>query len=656
MIWNNKYYLTLLFVLSFGCIGNAQLQPYYYEGIREAKGIPLVEQYEFIIRGKDTIPEGTYALKKSVFLDGVLNEYDFFSVEGFNKMGQKVGKWRIREGALRPAGIGTIDQYLYTFKVEGRENVFKGDFQNGVKNGEWLVYQWDIANSEIQDTLLEANVTYIQDVLQGNTYLRKGDIAMYFDITSSGEISGIWNIMRLGEDSEVIEEENWYFEQGFLTRKEYKKDKETHVLHLDNNFSEFSSSEWIEFGDDFFRTIHLKKELEIEFGNQSFPSQLTIKGVENFHYFEDILRQGDFVMGLIEGIPFSRSLKTKIKKNIFSQQDSLYLREMQSLIQDLDSSLVRFYEDKAVQLAKNSLQPAQECIAILETLRDERGGQVDDFLSAYSSGLLEKLNVEYFVRQVISFDRTLLYRHSEEDKDLREYTLSTLSELESGNTFAQLVEHCQHLIMEAEILIDSVQTIITKIQKEESIVLMEESLRDLHAYWVEKTNYLEDNEIESIAKFDVGEKIKDYLDQQLEDYFKILNLEKRVETINYYKDCIAKVEPLISHLSSLVLNTHAIEDAYISQVFNPYTFTNMEDIAKPAIYNAYQDLLLPSILGNLHDLRCDNLESTAFNFTILFKSMQDFLIQETSKKERKLRKVKEPIKAAEILGITLDYN
>jgi hypothetical protein len=647
-------------ILFFFCVvttsAYAQVERKFLERTREIEGIPLVEQFEYKLKGKDTLQDGLYSLKKSVFLDGVLDNYDFFSVEGQKKSGEKTGEWSLRDGALRPAGIGTIDGYVYTFKVEGRENVFKGNLQNGVKNGEWQVYQWEVVNSEISDTLFEAKVFYRDDTLFGGVEIRTKDLSLDYQVTKAEQTAGVWRIRRWIDEGAILEEENWYFEKGALRRKEYRKGNQAQRLNLDSNFSETSSQEWVGFDNDFFELLALKQSLEMEFGQQSFPFHLSQEGYQLFVTFQEIMRRGDFMANMIEGLPFWNPMKTAIPINVLTPKDSSLLEEIREAIDSLDSQLLEFFNDKSVQLAQLTLPEAQEYISVMEAIRAQRIGALEVFLSAHHSGILEKVNMDYFARKIHSLDSTLVYSVEENQEKSKQYRLSGIQQWNESNVLEQLLNHCHYLRSETESLMDSVQSVIAKIQKEESIVLMEERLKELHAYWIDNARILKDHRLEEIAKFDVEERIRAYLDEQLSGYFSILSLEQRIESLDYFIDCLNGVGPLIRTLSSMVLNYEAIEEAYISQVFNPYTFTYMQDVEKPAIYNAFQDLLLPSILGNLHDLRCDNLKSSTLNFDILFKNMMDFLSQETSKRERKVRKVKEPLKAAEILGIALDFN
>ncbi|HKL03499.1 MAG TPA: hypothetical protein VJ911_07475, partial [Cryomorphaceae bacterium] len=75
----------------------------------------------------------------------------------------------------------------------------------------------------------------------------------------------------------------------------------------------------------------------------------------------------------------------------------------------------------------------------------------------------------------------------------------------------------------------------------------------------------------------------------------------------------------------------------------------------PSIYKSFNEVLLPAVLGNINNLRCNNVSGFTENFTLLFEGMIEILKRETGKIERKVKRTKTPSRASDILNFNLRF-
>lgn len=197
---------------------------------------------------------------------------------------------------------------------------------------------------------------------------------------------------------------------------------------------------------------------------------------------------------------------------------------------------------------------------------------------------------------------------------------------------------------------------LQEIQEEEKLVELENAM--LAKY--EKTNYLADSlitgEHDNFAGIDVAKAIVDFTDAQLAFYSNLTTIEEKTRAIEPLIQCFNRTEELIYTINKAPESIYKINEAYTKEVFNPYTFTNMEEKSKPSIYKAFNKLLLPGIFQNMQNLSCDNIRAYQANFKVLYDEMIDVLNEEnTNRKERKVKRTNTAKEAAEVLDMELSF-
>jgi len=202
----------------------------------------------------------------------------------------------------------------------------------------------------------------------------------------------------------------------------------------------------------------------------------------------------------------------------------------------------------------------------------------------------------------------------------------------------------------------NIKEYLSEVQKEEKLVELEEAL--LAKY--ERTKYLADSlitgEHDNFAGIDVADAIIDFADAELAVYSKLAKPEEKIQAIEPLINCFNRAEELIYTIHKAPESIYKINEAYTKEVFNPYTFTNMEEKSKPSIYKAFNKYLLPGIFQNMQKLNCNNMNPFQANFKILYDEMIEVLNEEnTNRMERKVKRAKSAEKATEILNMELSF-
>lgn len=138
-----------------------------------------------------------------------------------------------------------------------------------------------------------------------------------------------------------------------------------------------------------------------------------------------------------------------------------------------------------------------------------------------------------------------------------------------------------------------------------------------------------------LAGFNLTESINHFISSQLMHYARIIDAEEKATKIPFLFDCLEEVEQLIYYLERVPSLYFTVKDAYTNEVFNPYTFTNMEEVSKPNLFKSFNKVILPALFNNLNQLSCDKVELYKNNFSIAFNGMIALLQKDTQKRSER---------------------
>lgn len=272
-------------------------------------------------------------------------------------------------------------------------------------------------------------------------------------------------------------------------------------------------------------------------------------------------------------------------------------------------------------------------------------------LSLNDDNQLKFFNRDNLVQYNINLENdSAIYQILDKDTLSANYQFKTdLSFLndDSKSNLSKLTSLLEALNKELDIIIDSLREFLSEIQKEEKLVKLEEAM--LAKY--ENTKYLADSlitgEHDNFAGIDVAQAIIDFAERELALYSNLPTSEEKIIAIEPLINCFNEAVELIYTIQKAPESIYKINEAYTKEVFNPYTFTNMEEKSKPSIYKAFNKMLLPGIFQNMQNLTCDNMNAYEANFKILYNEMINVLNEDnTNRMERKVKRAKTPKKSS----------
>ena len=654
MVKHIRFFLLLIIILIKSTFSHGQKIQQYNSVIKVADKRYLAK-YDYYLQGKDTIYNGNFELSQK--FENQEDTYEYLAINGqFNK-GKANHKWVLTEGEFEPTGDGFYKGYTYSYQVNGHEFRAEGTYDNGDKTGLWKLYDWQIRNSEITDTTLIGSITYEKDRAEGKFQLRIKNDLLEGELGDLELTKGSWSFYIAGDDQSRNLVKEWIFKENTLVSMLLHRQGEIQEIKIENPAVDNISDETIPLDDDFLEIIELKARI--------FNEELLLKykaedDISNLYFtLLDNLELVDIIFSPITKSNLKPAISTKLKAAAIEERET-ELMDAVKIQNEINQKSVRsILGNPQINIASVSTNKVAEFKNVLELINHNFLKPTAEIISLY-----EHDKLKYFERnKLIQFkiklhNETAIQDVFKNDSLSNNYQFQTdLSAMKLGNSkLEKLLTLAQALEKELALIKKNLQAYLNEIQKEEKLVALEAAM--LLKY--DKTKDLADSlitgEHDNFAEIDVAKAIIDFADSELAIYSNLPSIEEKMSSIEALINCFSRAEDLIYTIHKAPETIYKINEAYTSEVFNPYTFTNMEEKSKPPIYKAFNKLLLPGIFQNMQKLNCDNMLDFQANFEILYHEMMEVLNEgNTNRMERKVKRAKTAEKAAEILEMNLSF-
>lgn len=655
MVTHNRLIIVLIiFVVKATILNGQNIQS--YDSTYTIDNTKYLAKYEFYLSDKDTIYNGNFALSQQ--FENQEDIYEYLSVEGKFIENRADENWKLTEGSFEPTGDGYYKDYTYAYDVNGHEFMAIGNFIAGKKTGTWKLYDWQIRNSEITDTTLTASINFEDDKAKGDFQLSIENNVLNGNLGNGELAQGIWSFYRLDEGGNQNLVKEWVFEDNILVAMRLHREDEVQEIKIQDPYNINLSEEIIALNNDYLEIIELKARL---YNQELLEKYKEEDRVSNLYFtLLDNLELVDKTFSPITKSYIKPSISSKLNASYLIEKEINLLKEIEIKHQKTQRKTQTILNNPQINIASLSTKKVAEFKNVLESVNQNLLKPTQEILSLYNDDQLKFFDRDKLIQYKINLkNESTVKGILNKDTILADYEFkSDLSFLNDDTqpNLSKLSSLLDALDKELDIIKENLKEYLSEIQKEEKLVELEEAM--LAKY--EKTKYLADSlitgEHDNFAGIDVDEAIIDFADAELAVYSNLPTAEEKISVIEPLINCFSRAEDLIYTIQKAPESIYKINEAYTKEVFNPYTFTNMEEKSKPPIYKAFNKLLLPGIFQNMQNLTCDNMSAYQANFKILYDEMIEVLNESnTNRMERKVKRAKTAEKAAEILEMELSF-
>lgn len=595
----------------------------------------------------DSLIDGVYTF--SSVLVGNDSTKVFSEISGAYAMGKADGKWEFLRRELLPSGKPFAKDFAIIQPAVGIETNLEATFTKGIPTGRWQAKQRvaDESNA-IARTKVSAVIHLSQATAIGAFEYMNSVCEVSGSFDQEGKFHGTWTI-AFGQSLSALETREYH--HGLLLRHSVK--------HADAMYElvEDSTAVKVLMGDEALRTF--------DFG--SLTTAILLQRVRHVEEAADLVRISDaaiaealevFGIGFDspvfqqgEGMSRVKAVQVRFRQFPILKDEKILNDQIANVAQTIVQESEGFLTSPTVEMERLSNEDVARQCAELEALLEisyevfQLCQELDDeelsFVDRNEWFQLNYATPSWPAAFTFEFDQStenvpFLKFSAFKDVANRAALLGALNRL--SNEVRGTIDEVMNQLQAVEL-----DTYLS--QREEALMFRRDSLNNLFSGKLTAgTNQYHSS---------VAQGVRESLDLAFEQYAKT-DAALRGGEIDKLEQCVRFTEDLHDALSKLPLRIDRIDREYTRSVWNPYTYTFMEEVQKERIYKAYNQFILPHFITEINQFEsCKAYEKVPALLIALYDRLALLLNEETAQLERDLRRVNSPIEAAAILQITL---
>jgi len=582
--------------------------------------------------------------------------------EGRFDAGKKNGSWKFEIDELIPQGEAFVDDLKIVQRAKGQRTMIRANFKNGLAENYWTVHKTKVNQSVDVDSSFYAKAFFSKNAMLSSFLAWSDSLSIIGQINESGFLHGEWAFRHQTSSGAFVNEFRVY-EAGILKKHSFVIDgKEIQIAHfgMDASFDN-DQEEWVDFNleDSYFSILHESVVYKNTLDEMDLKKalQMSEKASKFFNYALMSFRlSGDLKIWKIQKTDvIIQTPKVRVRKYSYTAEEKEKIQKALDLLGKAKKTAKAFLDNPQVEINRHSIEEIAHYHAALKVFNEEIN-KLNRILAKLNTPTFEYLNREEILPQLLDnvfFPGQLSYSFND---SLRQPAFNFPKALENKDmhisglyAFAVRVHDAvQKCHEEVNPIVQRNKTKAQLAQLEEKLVQTRDSLQSLYSNTLKRDDF--NNLHLRFQKTTLAQ-----IEQIFVEYGK-QELNQRLESIN---QVIADLENFFAFYKDLVdikRNILDIDERYTRVVWNPYTFTDMEETVKERLYFAYKNHLLTHLLNRLEQTIYNGaMAETKSHFDALFEKMKTLREVDTKDLERALRRQTNPRTIAELLELNFDF-
>jgi hypothetical protein len=360
---------------------------------------------------------------------------------------------------------------------------------------------------------------------------------------------------------------------------------------------------------------------------------------------------GDSVWDQLEGMQSFDSPKLRLHRKELSAEDASNLDNLTRKFYSLKKGLEYYLKDEQKEFNQHINREVALHYAIFGELKDfiEHYDEIVEFLGSNRINYIDytfaiaALFDPYEFRSDVQFEFGD-ERVSHKMQSFRTFNLTTFNLSSFIDYLTEIVDYFNELDGQTKPLVEENKQNLSIADQETDLVKLKDSINAL---------YGSDSQTRNDYHNRFGPGILAFVNSDFRRYVTLPVDERKNEIMNRL-NCYRAYIRSYHELAKLADRVAGIEELYTRTTWNPFTFTDMDEIVKERVYNAYKGILLEYLLENLFkNYNCGSVSNKLDNFAILYRKMIELREQDTQDLERSLRRISDPTKVMEIFNLDL---
>lgn len=624
-------------------------------------------RFEYYLDEGDTIRNGPFSFESMQF-----NEEDESLAIGTNYSGRyaenaKDGSWVFRHKKIRPTAKPEIQGFELVSRVTGEEYLVEAAFQEGRAHGNWRVIHHLITDGKSTDTLSQCRVEYANGLPIGKIKGKTGDTEFVGNYNKDGQPDGDWVISQTLKDGSILKEIRQY-DNGIFKNHSFSLLNETfEITHVGLDYNESDDEQWedVKLDADVLKIIQ-STHFEIDSpGKVSLPNDLAGDGStalihQSNRILHDLLSafSGPGQQDIWQPLGGSEELsKGKLRLRVFpmSDKEKELIAETVSMRDDALNIIEAFFKDPQVDINLHSTENMNffgEVFWIYQKNLRELG-QLTGLFAIPAAKYVDRETLFYHLKPTLKYPDTIVYDFQDEILS-RPFNAPNVDDSVSAVDF--LHGHTSQIQQEVVRIEEEVSEILRKYQKQSRISDQEERLVEKRDSIIRLFKNQFSREDYNSYHMDISDRVVNNTRSWFQQYAE-LSIEKKLNRIDDLLACFNEVINLYHQLSKVPIRLSNIQDLYTRTVWNPYTYTDMNERIKERLYRAYENVVLPAIWNDLlNNLECGEISNKGKNYERIYQRMMELREQDTKEIEKALRRPGSVSEVLSTISLPLDLD
>lgn len=637
-----KYLVLFLLVYQTPIFSQQPLTTIEEEKFELAHGLNGSANYSYYLEGGNRYYHGPFYFNSSRNDSVDINIVRGVEFGGFYKEGFKNDNWTFSNMQLKEerSGIAVREpKYAIINTSSGVDFLIQAKFDKGQAEGKWSVGNFEIEQGVVVDTLFFSQADFAKNQFVGSFSSRNEDNEITGFLDENGFLNGVW---VYNNDKKKIRESRQY-EQGILIKHiifiDGKKLTLDHI-GLDNSYSpEMEEWDTLYLNENYLNILLYAKAAE---GDNVKEISLFIRKSNDFLMTSVSSYNGTDGYSIWKNTAGSSGLlfpKVKARKFPYESNEKAQIDSANIKLYACESILDDFLSEPQVTISKHSNEDVSIYFAAFQIYQSELI-KLRRLINVLSSKSAEYINKSEFIPSIFSgtsYPTSVSYSFNDENRNKEIDFPDDLSNKET--TIQSIINHINQVesyLLEKEKIIAPIIEENKKraeiadneeilVSKKDSIIHLFGNLYDLPSFNSYHERY--------------AENVINYIEYEFKQYAKE-PVELRIDRIETQLECFQKFIEFYSFLANLPTRFKEVELLYTRTVWNPFTFTDMDEIVKERVFNSYNKIIIPYLLNELDEsMSCDKIGERMMNFKILFKRMNTLRNQDTQDLESRLKRL-----------------
>lgn len=637
-----------------------------YEGpYRLPSNISGTSVFEYNTVGSDTVFNGKFSFlssERSGENDEILTGRNYF---GIYKQGKKHGQWSYEFKHFETEATPILRGFDIVKPGSGEDQLISGAFQDGVAHGPWKVLHQQILRGESSDSLLSARAQMLNGQFTGQIDGRFPEVTIKGSFDSEGMLHDTWKIEHVLADGVKLEEFREYENGRFINHYFELLGQRFDVLHAGFDTREDEGEVWqdIALSPTYFNVFyHSTTDVKSSAGI-AVPAEIEGEKAKDFidqtnEYLKSLLFSFSLNKGakVWDELPGSEPLATgmlRLRVHDYPEESLTKLRKAANLFRDCQKIIQAFFKDPQIDISRYSYEDINyfEKVMAQYDASSRQLGKVVLLLTEDAFKYVDREVVYEKIAPVIEYPDSVQYEFKDEIYT-RHFDFPEITRINGHAAYLQ--EHLSVIHMDLIQIEEQISQTLEQYKKQSELAGKEEQL-------VQKRDSIAAlfrGELKPGAFNSFHDRFAGEVTSAATSAFKFyggLSLEKKLDTLDQILTCFDELIAFHTAIERLPVRVERLDEVYSRTVWNPFTFTDMDERVKERVYRAYETILLPAVLDDLEqNLNCGNVASKADNLRKIYQRLIDIREQDTRELERELRKTTDIHVIIELLHLNLD--